>query len=541
MNIAADFSNTSKLYPNKKAIILPIREGSNYTYQTISFHELEQLSNRYANGLVKNGIVKGTKVLLFVRPSLRFHAIVIAVMKVGAVAVFIDPAMGRPNLLNALEEAQPEALIAEPRALLLKVFYRSRVKYIKKIITVGDIAWPSTIKLTSFENESDRFEASDLTLHETCAILFTSGGTGKPKGVIYSHGIFDAQIKILKQLFSLTDKDVDLSGFPMFSLFTLVMGMTSCIPDMDPSHPADAQPSKLYKNIIDNGVTFISGSPAIWKPFADYCFKNNYQLDKVHSVVMFGAPVRAEIHEQFKNVLVKGDTYTPYGATEALPVTCTSGSEILGAKAKKNAEGKGTCVGKKVGLADMSIIKITEEPIVKLNDSILCPFGEVGEIIVKGEIATRAYFKNDRANRLSKIKDGSGFWHRMGDLGYIDEEGFLWFCGRKDHKVMTEKGLRFSIPCEGVFNVHKDVARTALVGIGNGPHQSPELVIELNQKINRVDRKKIEDELRQLGSRFEHTRDIQRFHYIDSFPVDVRHNIKIDRLALKKLVENKRL
>lgn len=234
MNIAVDFSNTSKHYPTKKAIILPVRKGSDYTYKHISFEDLDKLSNRYANGLVKSGIVKGTKVLLFVRPSLRFHAIVIAVMKVGAIAVFIDPAMGRSNLLNALEEANPEGLIAEPRALLLKVFFRSRVKFIKKIVTVGEIAWPSTITLSSFEKESDRFEASELTPDETCAILFTSGGTGKPKGVIYSHGIFQSQIQILKELFKLSDQDVDLSGFPMFSLFTLVMGMTSCIPDMDP-------------------------------------------------------------------------------------------------------------------------------------------------------------------------------------------------------------------------------------------------------------------------------------------------------------------
>ena len=174
--------------------------------------------------------------------------------------------------------------------------------------------------LSMLERAKTGFESAQLEPDETAAILFTSGGTGRPKGVVYTHKIYYEQTRLLQELFSLDENEIDFPCFPLFSLFTLCMGMTSCIPDMNPSQPAKADPKQLLRNITDNKVTFMAGSPAIWEALGSYCIKNNLTLPSVKYLVMFSAPVRNELHRRFSRILPNGATYTPYGATESLPV-----------------------------------------------------------------------------------------------------------------------------------------------------------------------------------------------------------------------------
>ena len=136
---------------------------------------------------------------------------------------------------------------------------------------------------------------------------------------------------------------------------------------------------------------------------------------------------------------------------------------------------------------------------------------------------------------MAKIREGDLVWHRMGDVGYIDEEGRLWFCGRKSHRVETENGRMFSIPCEAIFNNHPRVFRSALVGVGAKPHQRPVLVIEPESNAwpgSKEDERKFCDELLALGREVPHTAVIETILFHRSLPVDVRHNVKISREQL---------
>jgi acyl-CoA synthetase (AMP-forming)/AMP-acid ligase II len=181
------------------------------------------------------------------------------------------------------------------------------------------------------------------------------------------------------------------------------------------------------------------------------------------------------------------------------------------------------------------IIRITDDAIAAWSDELEVPAGAIGEVVVQGPIVTRAYFQRPDSTALAKIADGQGgVYHRMGDLGYRDEQGRLWFCGRKSHRVMTAAGTLFTIPCEGVFNAHRDVLRTALVGVGPRGAARPVLCIELRQPTAAEEQARIERELRELGAAHAHTRDIDRFLFHPSFPVDIRHNAKIfrEKLAL---------
>src|SRR5262249_38295150 len=128
----------------------------------------------------------------------------------------------------------------------------------------------------------------------------------------------------------------------------------------------------------------------------------------------------------------------------------------------------------------------------------------------------------------------NSFWHRMGDLGYFDPEGRLWFCGRKAHRVITANGTLYTIPCEAVFNTHPQVFRTALVGVGPEGNARPLLCVELKPECRRADRAVLCRDLLALAQTQPHTRAIETFLFHPAFPVDIRHNSKIyrEKLAL---------
>jgi acyl-CoA synthetase (AMP-forming)/AMP-acid ligase II len=229
------------------------------------------------------------------------------------------------------------------------------------------------------------------------------------------------------------------------------------------------------------------------------------------------------------------DMHTPYGATEALPVCSITAREVLSCTALKTRTGAGTCVGRPFPEIRLKIVEITDGPIESLSAVRELPRGEIGEIIVRGAVVTRAYFHQEAATRAAKIPDGDGFWHRMGDVGRLDAEGALWFCGRKSHIVETEQGRMFTECCEPIFNAHPRVFRSALVGVGDKPRQTPVIVIELERgrgPVTGADLRPIEGELLALAAGNPLTASIGRVLFHPSLPVDVRHNVKISREKL---------
>ncbi len=536
MNIADRLSYWANKTPTKDAIRFYNKQlDGSYKYKRKSFEELDLLANKYAFYFNQYGIKKGMKTLLFIRPSLNFPAVVFALFKLGAIPIMIDPGMGKKNLLGAVREVGPEAMIAEPEVFVFKTLSSAPFKTIKVSITAGNLAFGKAKSLKGIAKKKNAtFKTERIGLDQTAAILFTSGGTGVPKGVVYTHRIFNEQTELLQKLLNLTPADVDIPGFPLFSLFAIAMGMTSCPPDMNPSKPSKCNPANLIKNITDNKGTFVAGSPAIWERVADYAIKNNLTLDTIKYLVMFGAPVSGVLHNKFRKILPNGDTYTPYGATESLPVSCISGTEVLNETLPKTLEGLGTCVGTPLDSISVKIIKISDDVIIDLRDVEELPQGEIGEIIVSGDVVTHKYYKRPEHTALAKIyettADGQRVWHRIGDLGYLDSKGSIWFCGRKTHRIEIGKKLLCPVCCEAVFNQHPKVKRTALIDYKG----APTLVIEVKtKKISSEEKKALEKELLSLGSKAENTKEISTFLYYQNFPVDIRHNIKIDRIKLR--------
>lgn len=542
MNIANRIEQQAKIRPTQDAVRFPIKDRNyTYLYEKLSFEDLNKLSMHYAVKLTQQGIKEGDKVLLFVRPSLDFPALTFALFKMGAIPILIDPGMGKKNLLKAIESAKPDALIAEPEVHFIRLIYRKAFKSIRVFITTGPKLWPGLHSVKKMKQKPWlEFQTKEKSPDDMAAILFTSGGTGRPKGVVYTHKIFNKQTDVLQEIFGLTDQDIDLPGFPLFSFFTMSMGMTSCIPDMNPSKPATCDPQALVANIKDNKATFVAGSPAIWERVADYCLKQKLTLDTVKYVVMFGAPVRNELHESFAKILPNGSTYTPYGATESLPVANISGREILAGDdslANNSRKGMGTCIGLATPGLEVKIIKAHDNIIETIDQATILAANEVGEIIVKGDVVTPRYLDLPDKTAEAKIKDGEGFWHRMGDLGRLDEQGRLWFYGRKVHRIELEQETKYSVACEAIYNNHQQVRRSALVKLEKNHKTQAAIVIETKSAplSKEAQRKKIIQELKELGSLYPHTKNIEDFFFSDAFPVDIRHNIKIDRKKLSEM------
>jgi acyl-coenzyme A synthetase/AMP-(fatty) acid ligase len=400
-------------------------------------------------------------------------------------------------------------------------------------VTVGPRLFWSGHAYEDLRKGSGTYTMHEPSPEDVAAILFTSGSTGIPKGAIYTHGIFNAQVDLLKQVYRIEPGEKDLATFPLFALFGPALGMAAIVPSMDASRPAKADPKAIIAAIHDHGATNMFGSPALIKNVGRYGKKNGVTLPTLRRVISAGAPADNHALADFAGMLAPGvEIHTPYGATEALPVATIGTSEILGETAAKTAQGAGTCVGRPVVPGSVHVIAIADEPIEEWSSVRTLPPGSIGEIVVTSPVVSPAYYNRPESTALSKIRDEENqIHHRMGDVGYFDDTGRLWFCGRKSHRVETASGTLFTIPCERVFNNHPAVNRTALVGVVKDGHTVPVLCVELKPNTT-TSHSQIVAELREIGSQYPHTLSIDTFLFHPEFPVDIRHNAKIFREKL---------
>lgn len=548
-NIARALAEITDRAPFRPAIVFPA--GRDRTgrakYIQLTFRQLNEECDRYAHGLTEYGIRQGERTLMMIRPGVELIAIAFALLKMGAVPILIDPGMGRKAFLQCVAESEPTAFIGIPLAHVMRVLFPRSFTGIKHAVTVGGAnipfarwLWGGVTLQQVRSHRREPFLIAPTRSDDEGGIVFTSGSTGIPKGVIYLHGMFRAQIELLHDEVGYGDAEIDLPGLYIFALFNPALGATTIMPDMDPTRPAEVNPAYLVEAIQTHGVTTSFGSPTIWKRVAAHCLENGIRLPSMKRILMAGAPVPPSLIEQFTHILEEGDVYTPFGATEALPITMMSGREILADTAQRSDQGEGMCVGRPTRGNTIRVIQITDDPIPEWDESLVLPPGEVGEIVVKGPVVTRTYLNRPEETARAKIQEGDEIWHRMGDLGYFDEEGRLWFCGRKSHRVETPQGRMLPVPCEAIFNHHPDVARTALVGVGPLGEQRPVLVVEPRKgkmprniwSSSEEARRKFVDELLDLGAQYAHTRPIRDVLFHPSFPVDVRHNAKIGRTKL---------
>ena len=582
-NIARHLPLMAARQPDHAAVKIPRGRtaAGDIDYLTLSFAELDAEVDAWVARLKSRGVNPGDRVLMMVRQGLPLIAAAFALFKLGAVPVIIDPGMGRKSFLACVARSRPRVLLGIPVAQVMSHVFRSAFQSVEIRVWVSG---RSTSRLAGASQSSnflpddgpDKHRAGSSrqrgksqmvasSASDLAAVLFTSGSTGAPKGVCYEHGMFDAQVRLVRDTYNIAPGEVDLPMLPIFALFNPALGMTAVVPELDPRRPATVDPEKIVRAIRQEQVTNSFGSPTLWRKIAKYCLANNITLPSLRRVLMAGAPVPPALFADLQKILPNGTAHSPYGATESLPIASISAREVLGETAALTATGHGTCVGRPAKDIEIKIIAITDSSIATLADAKELPVGEIGEIIVCGPVVTKTYDQLPEATAAAKItaaKDqgpsnkyqttgsaqaldtchlplptsapSGAVWHRLGDLGYLDSQGRLWFCGRKAERVETHDGPLYTEQVEPIFNAHPKVARSALIGTGHDGHR-PAIVIEpVSREVVATPslRRKLVRELRVLGAAHPHTDRIRLTYLHPHFPVDVRHNAKIHRLAL---------
>ena len=566
-NLCRHLAHAAIATPNALAVAVQKSHRGKLNYQEIDFVSLHQRSDEIAYALNAYGLKSGMKAVLMVTPSIDFFALTFALFKAGIVPILVDPGMGIKNLKQCFVESAPDAFIGIPKAHIARALFGWGKTSVKKLLTVTEansgaganvfaslIGGMSLTKLLTrypiqnkdLPKENSSFDMVKLSDDAMSAILFTSGSTGTPKGVVYSHKMFEAQITALKEDYAIKSGERDLATFPLFSLFGPALGMASIVPDMDASKPIKANPAFIFAAIEKYQCTNLFANPALIEVLGQAGTNNKavVKLNSLKRVISAGAPATLTSVERFTQLLSDNvPVLTSYGATESLPLTKIASADLL-ATSHITDNGGGICVGTPVNGVELSIIDINDNVIETWHDDLALPANTIGEIVVKGDMVSHQYYNRASATAQAKILDagsncadfnGQVVRHRMGDLGYLDESGLLWMCGRKAHRVETDKKVLFSIPCERIFNTHQLVKRTALVGVKINHKSVPLLCVELTDEAKNnkdFDEAILFSALKVSALAHKQTSAISHFLIHENFPVDIRHNAKIFREKL---------
>lgn len=533
-NVAQLVEESASRAPTRRALIEPQGGG----WRHVEYAELWRRIERESAALSTAGVSRGDKVCVFVRPSIEWVALIYALFRIGAQPVLIDPAMGRQGVLRCVESIAPRGFIGVPLACALKLAFPRAFRSVAIAIVFGSFPLGGRT-IRSLRRSAGATPPMAPTLaSERAAILFTSGSTGPAKGVPYTHGMFRAQVAALRELYGMQAGDVDVACFAPFALFGPALGLSTVLPELDFSHPARANPALVVRALAEHKAVQCFGSPAIWRRVAPWCREHRIALPHLRRLMIAGAPVHPPLIEQCLAFLgPDADVHTPYGATEALPVSSMNGRAVLAQHRARTECGWGNCVGTPSSTVSTRVLRITDDPIEQFSESLCVVRGEPGELIVSGPQVTHEYEREPAQTAASKVRDGDRIWHRMGDIVREDEAGRLWFQGRKSHRLESRSGTLYPVAIENIFNTHPGVRRSALVGVGARGDQTPHLVVELHAPAQASDA--LAREILAHGQRNPAAACVESVLFHPSFPVDVRHNAKIDRPALARWVAEK--
>ena len=510
--------------PDRPAIITPVDLAAS-SHRVIRFGELALDVAALAAGLRRKGLQQGDRVVVMVPMSAALYTLILALLKIGAITVFVDPWVGLARLLACVRLVEPAAFAGPPIVQVLASGFAEFRRIETRLVSTKQ-GWG---RLMASRRSSQLAVAatSPVAPDDTALITFTTGSSGTPKGANRTHGFLEAQHQALCAEMKVQAGDVVMPALPIFILSNLAAGATSVIPAMRPSRPAAVDPAAILRQIQLFGVTSMVGSPAFFAPLTRRLGELHSTLPGVKSVFTGGAAVPPELMQDLANLLPDGEAFIGYGSTEAEPVALISAREVVAETGARTARGEGDCVGRPAHGLEVKIIRAITGPVVDPHWAELeLPAGQIGEVLVSGRQVNRDYFRNEEAVKLNKIREPGGrVWHRMGDVGYRDDRGRLWIVGRMHNRVHRSGSVLYPGIVEALAQAEPWVKRAALVGLPDGELGQRAVVAVVPGAAPRIDG--LRAKLAEHGILVDEV--ILRRH----IPVDPRHNSKIDydRLA----------
>jgi acyl-CoA synthetase (AMP-forming)/AMP-acid ligase II len=526
-----NFADTLRRRARDRPDAIALIEGAR-SRRTISFGGLESLTNRYARGLARHGVRAGDRALYLLPPSIDGYAVFYALLRLGTVPVLLDPRMGIRRLLRCIETVGCRVVLGVPAVHLLRILARRPFRAAQLFVTAGHRWLWGGVRLSHCVADEAGSEVTPVDPGQASLLPFTSGSTGPAKGVFYDHAMLCHQVAMMHRVCDWREGMHVVMAYAPFVPYALADGLTVILPDIDFSRPAAASPVRLVEAVTTHRAQCAFASPVVWMHLARYCQRHGVEVSSLERVVTAGAPASIDLHRRLLPRLHRaGRLYTPYGATEAMPITTTHTDELAETWTLCRS-GYGTCVGRPLTGVEANTIRVTDDAIPGWSETLRVPADSIGEIVVGGKMVSPAYPDRPDETARTKIHRGDLVYHRTGDLGRVDADGRLWYCGRKSQRIETRDGMLAPDSVENVFNQHSAVFRSAAVGVGPAGDQQLVLCVEL--EAGTAFSPRIESELMALavGTPFEGM--VTRVLPHRRFPVDARHNSKIrrDELAI---------
>ena len=531
MNVLQYLEKAAEVNPDKPALIMN-QDGREVA---IAFAQLRDKTASFAAAMKAKGLKPGDRAIIMVPMSVELYIVMLGIIRMGAVAIFVDPWIGHKQIAAFSAFAEPSAFIGIGKSHVLRLFNRKLLS-IPLTVTTGSsfLGLPAKYNLdkllASYPTDNAIYDADDK---DPALITFTSGSSGVPKGANRTHGFLSAQHRALKGEFPYQTDDVDMPMFPVFALNNLATGLTSVIPDMDFRKVSEVNAETIYGQMSRHGVTTCTASPPFFDRLAEFAKESDSPLELRH-ILTGGAPVSTEQLKRWRQIFSSTGIDVVYGSTEAEPVAHMSLEERLQAD---DAGLAGYCVGTPASclLAKViGIVKGTVEsggPIADLE----MPRGEIGELVVSGNHVCRDYFNNPEAVKENKIIEADRtLWHRMGDTGYFDDEGRFWLTGRVHTTIWRNRGAVHPQVAEKLVKQSNPALKQVAV-FGVSDQELGEKVVVLIQldEDNMFLTKQLQGEVMQVCAAGSVPVDAV-VTQTESFPMDPRHNSKIDYDKLRK-------
>lgn len=488
------------------------------TGESVTFADLAHRVDQSAWWLAAQGVGPGQRVAVLLKPGIRLTTVVYAIWRLGAVVVLADAGLGLSRLTAALRGAGPSHVVGDRRTLAVARLGRISGRHV---------------------SISDATEMPEIPLPQTlssaeAAVLFTSGATGPPKGVVYSRERLSAQAELIRDAVGLNPEDRFVAAFAPFALYGPVLGMPSVVPNIDVTAPHTLTAAGLAEAVEAINATVVFAAPAALRTIArtasDLTTAQRAALSHPRLLLSAGAPVSVDLLRSLREVLPAAEVQTPYGMTEAMPVAT---HDPLGAN--PSTEDGGVCVGPPVPGVSVAVAALDGKgsPATDLTTE---P-GVTGEVVVYGPHLRLRY---DRAWKAQRVSDRPSGWHRTGDVGHLDRQGQLWVEGRLAHVVTTADGPVTPYPLENRIRAIPGVADAAVVGVGPPNAQVLVVVLVPAGRLGLAARvlgvptgsgvlapSAIAAQVRRLAGR-----PVAAVLARDWLPVDVRHASKVDRSEL---------